>query len=83
MAPVVPLDPTWIGPAAALAAATDPWATTALFAGMGSEAIITGTPLPLNRRPTTGIDAAISAALAGGSATVQDDVATASMACAS
>ncbi len=66
VAPVVPLDPTWIGPAAALAAATDPWATSALFAGMGSEAIITGTPLPLDRRPTTGIDAAISAALAGG-----------------
>jgi uncharacterized protein YbjT (DUF2867 family) len=64
--PVVPLDPTWIGPAASLAAATDPWATTALFAGMGSEAVITGTPLPAARRARTGIDAAITAALAVG-----------------
>jgi uncharacterized protein YbjT (DUF2867 family) len=66
VAPVLPVDPTWIGPAAALAAATDPWATTALFAGMGSEAVITGTPLPRDRRARTGVDAAIAAALAGG-----------------
>lgn len=63
VAPVLPLDPLWIGPAAALVATTDPWATAALFAGMGSEAVITGTPLPADRRARTGIDDAIAAAL--------------------
>lgn len=66
VAPVVPIDPIWIGPAAALATATDPWATTALFAGMGSEAVITGTPLPRQRQARTGIDAALAVAFAAG-----------------
>ncbi|MGI8711027.1 MAG: NAD(P)H-binding protein [Acidimicrobiales bacterium] len=65
VAPVLPVDPVWIGPASALAAGTDPWTTTALFAGMGSEAVVR----PDHRPPgieaaTTDLDTAIATALA-------------------
>lgn len=62
-APVVPLDPQWIGPVAALAAGTDPWATTALFAGMGTETVASGRQLPASDRVRTSIDDAIAIAL--------------------
>ncbi|QXC61231.1 NAD-dependent epimerase/dehydratase family protein [Aquihabitans sp. G128] len=64
--PVVPLDPEWIGPATSVAAGVDPWATSALFAGMGEETVVR----PDHRVPgpelaTTSIDDALAAALAG------------------
>lgn len=63
VAPVVPLDPEWIGPVAALAAGTDPWATSALFAGMGTETVAGGRQIPASGRARTGIDEAIATAL--------------------
>lgn len=63
--PIVPLDPEWIGPVSALAANVDPWATTALFAGMGTDAVVR-----LDHRPpglvdaSTPLDDAIAEALA-------------------
>jgi uncharacterized protein YbjT (DUF2867 family) len=63
--PVVPLAPEWLGPASALMAGVDPWATSALFASMGTEAVVRpGHRLPGARRETTGLDDAIAAALA-------------------
>ncbi|CAN5885571.1 NAD(P)H-binding protein [soil metagenome] len=62
--PVVPLSPEWLGPASALAAGVDPWATSALFASMGTEAVVRpGHEPPGPNRATTGLDAAITAAL--------------------
>jgi uncharacterized protein YbjT (DUF2867 family) len=63
--PIVPLDPEWIGPGTALAAGVDPWATSALFAGMASETIVRdGHRVPGPDRSTTSIDDAIAQALA-------------------
>lgn len=62
----VALDPEWAGPLSALAAGTDPWATSALFAGMGEEAVVRpGHEPPGPQRATTDLDTAIAAALAG------------------
>ncbi|MGI8755045.1 MAG: NAD-dependent epimerase/dehydratase family protein [Acidimicrobiales bacterium] len=62
--PVVPIDPVWIGPASALAAGTDPWATSALFAGMGTDAVVRPTHEPPGLSAATiGIDDAIATAL--------------------
>ncbi len=64
---VIPLAPEWLGPASALMAGVDPWATSALFASMGTEAVVRpGHRLPGPRRETTGLDDAIAAALAAG-----------------
>ena len=63
--PIVPLDPEWIGPGTALAAGVDPWATSALFAGMASETVVRdGHRVPGPERSTTSIDDAIAQALA-------------------
>jgi uncharacterized protein YbjT (DUF2867 family) len=62
---VVPIDADWLGPAAALAAGTDPWATSALFAGMSTEAVVRpGHGLPEGLEPSTDLDDAIALALA-------------------
>lgn len=64
VAPVIPIDADWLGPATALAAGTDPWATSALFAGMATEAVVRdGHELP-GPPPATSLDDAIAAALA-------------------
>lgn len=64
VAPVLPVDPVWIGPLSALAADIDPWATTALFAGMGTEAVVRPDHRPPGiEEPATGLDDAIAAAL--------------------
>ncbi|CAN5499300.1 NAD(P)H-binding protein [soil metagenome] len=63
--PIVDLDPEWIGPGTALVAGVDPWATSALFAGMGTETVVrAGHEMP-GRRPATSIDEALAQALAG------------------
>lgn len=62
--PVVPIDPVWIGPASALAAGTDPWATSALFAGMGTDAVVRPTHEPPGLAAASiGLDDAIASAL--------------------
>ena len=64
--PVVPVDPEWIGPVSALVAGVDPWATSALFAGMGDETIVRDDHrIPGPPRATTSIDDALAQALAG------------------
>lgn len=63
---VVPLAPEWLGPASALAAGVDPWATSALFASMGTEAVVRpGHEPPGPAQATTDLDEAIAAALGG------------------
>lgn len=63
--PIVPIDPEWIGPGTALAAGVDPWATTALFAGMGEETVVRPDhEVPGPRRATTSLDDALAQALA-------------------
>ena len=63
--PLLPVAPGLIGPASALAAGVDPWATTALFAGMGEETVVRpGRELPGAPLATTPLDEAIAAALA-------------------
>lgn len=62
--PVLPVPPDLIGPTAALGAGVDPWATAALFAGMGDETIVRpGHALPGAELGVTALDAAIRAAL--------------------
>lgn len=64
--PLLPVPPDLIGPAAALGAGVDPWATAALFAGMGEETIVRpGHELPGPNLASTSVDDAIRAALAG------------------
>lgn len=63
--PIVPIDPEWIGPGTALAAGVDPWATTALFAGMGEETVVRPDHrVPGPARATTSLDDALARALA-------------------
>ncbi len=63
--PVVPVGPEWIGPASALAARVDPWATTSLFAGMGEETVVRPDHrVPGPARSVTSLDDALAAALA-------------------
>ncbi|HEX2575026.1 MAG TPA: hypothetical protein VHK88_01670, partial [Aquihabitans sp.] len=65
--PVVPVDPELLGPGTGLAAGVDPWATAALFAGMGTETVVReGHRMPADGLPTTSIDDAIASALAAG-----------------
>ncbi len=62
---VIPLDADWAGPGAALVTGTDAWATSALFAGMSTEAIVRpGKGVPSELEPTTRLDEAIATALA-------------------
>lgn len=62
--PSVPMPPELIGPLAALLADVDPWATAALFAGMGDETVARRTHrLPGPDLATTPLDDAIRAAL--------------------
>lgn len=62
--PIVPVDPIWIGPATALASGVDPWATSALFAGLGEETIVReGHRVPGPSVATTSLDDALAAAL--------------------
>ena len=64
-ASVVPVDAQWAGPATALLAGTDPWATSALLAGMGTEAVVRpGHELPDGLTATMRLDDAIEVALA-------------------
>jgi uncharacterized protein YbjT (DUF2867 family) len=64
-AAVIPLDPELLGPATALAAGTDPWATSALFAGMGTDAVVRKEhALPDDLAAGTSLDDAIEVALA-------------------
>jgi len=63
--PVVPVSPEWLGPGTALAACVDPWATSALFAGMGEETVVRDRHrIPGPELATTSIDDALAAALA-------------------
>jgi hypothetical protein len=63
---VVPLAPEWLGPASALAAGVDPWATSALFASMATEAVVRpGHEPPGPAQATTDLDEAIATALRG------------------
>lgn len=64
--PLLPVPPDLIGPAAALGAGVDPWATAALFAGMGEETVVRpGHELPGDPLGITSVDDAIRAALVG------------------
>jgi uncharacterized protein YbjT (DUF2867 family) len=58
------IGPEWAGPGAALLADVDPRATTALFGSMATRTVVRPDhALPRQRRPTTGIDAALKHAL--------------------
>lgn len=68
-ASVLPVGAEWAGPAAALLTGTDPWAASALFAGMGTEAVVRpGHELPGPLAATMRLDDAIAAALAAADA---------------
>lgn len=62
--PVLPVGTEWLGPAAALIASADPWATTALFGSMHVETIVDAGHLPPGlARPATTLDQALATAL--------------------
>lgn len=62
--PRLPIGADWFGPAAALVAGVDPWATTSLLASMGTETVVDDARRPPGPDGSdVGLDAALAAAL--------------------
>jgi hypothetical protein len=62
--PKLPVGADWFGPAAALVAGVDPWATTSLLASMGTETVVDERRRPPGPSGTaTDLDTALARAL--------------------